>query len=218
MLKPGVGHAVRDFAPTVERGSAAPSAEPVRHPAEAECDALRAEVKRLREQLDKVSRAAAGARDENVEQGRQAGLKEAASLEAERLAAVRDGIAEASRGFERRLTALDGLAAELAHAALARIFEPVEPMAERVTAMLARQLRLLDEHAVIELHVSSADFADPAALRALAGERVGIVADPRLRAGAARITCRVGRVDLDLRDQWAALAALLESLAAESEE
>lgn len=83
--------------------------------------------------------------------------------------------------------------------------------------MIARQLAALRRSSVIAIHVSPEDFPDAAALATLSAELgaegLRVESDRALRAGASRIECRLGQVDLDVRTQWQALSALLAEMA-----
>ena len=133
------------------------------------------------------------------------------------IAALRQGLERARADLGERLGALDRLAPELARAALARMFADSEDRSALVEAMIARQLAALRRSSVLAIHLSPEDFPDIDALAALSAglgaEGVRIETDRALRAGASRIECRLGQIDLDMDTQWQALSALLAEMA-----
>lgn len=185
-------------------------------PGEAERRALRSEIARLEAALADAER---GVREDIAlarEEGRRAGLKEAQSLERERLATLEEGVREAVSGWNARLELVDGLAPLLAKAALSKLFEAREDWVAMVEASLARQLGQLRRSAVVAIRVSAKDFSGDAA-EAL-GQRLGmegveVSADTGLAPGACRIECRLGEIDLDVPAQCAELAAALDAMA-----
>jgi flagellar biosynthesis/type III secretory pathway protein FliH len=215
LLKPGATGAVRPLA------SAAPFAAVVApDPRDLECAELRAQLASLRDRLAEVEAAAADAVRAAGEEGHRRGLAEAETREAERVSMLRDGVDMAVTDWRARLESWDGLAATLAGATLARIFEPSADLQELVTRMLARQLREIRRSSLVAIHVSRSDYADEDALAAL-GRRLAsetplvIEADPELVAGTCRVTCKLEQIDLDVRAQWSALVQLLGEIAAE---
>lgn len=177
-------------------------------PRDAEIGKLRAEIAALTDKLAAADKAKVKAR----EQGHEAGLAEADDRADERLAEVRDALADAAHRFEGQLAVLDGLAPQLARAALEKLFAPAEHWAAMVEAMIARQLQTLRRSSEVTLRVSPEDFdADRAA--ALGAGQCRVEIDSDLHSGAARIVCRLDRIDLDVREQWAGLAALLDTMA-----
>lgn len=179
-------------------------------PRDAEIAQLRTEIDRLAGLLAEVPRSERLAR----EHGRKAGLAEAADREEARLDALRDGLADAAERFQVQLTLLDGLAPQLARAALEKLFAPAESWSAMAEAMISRQLKELRRSAVVALSVSPADF-DEARAVALGGGQLRVELDQDLPAGTARIECKLGQIDLDLREQWQSLAALLQAMSAE---
>lgn len=206
---------IKRGAATVTRAlSAGPRPEPARgaapppDPRDAELARLRDEIARLDDALAKAGEAEALAR----EQGHRAGLAEAADDAEERLALLRDAMADARACFEERLTLLDGLAPQLVRMALEKLFAPSANWAALTEAMIARQLLALRRSAIVAVRVSAQDFG-PDGIAALAGGQLPVEADPDLESGQARIECRLEQIDLDIRAQWASLAALLEAMA-----
>jgi flagellar biosynthesis/type III secretory pathway protein FliH len=101
----------------------------------------------------------------------------------------------------------------LARAALEKLFTDPAQWAAMVEAMLARQLAALRRSSIVAIHVSPHDFVEVEVLAsALGSEASRFVRDPELASGACRIACRLGQVDLDVREQWSALAAVLDAM------
>lgn len=217
LLKSGSGREVRRFtgAPAREPAHTAP-APPAVDPRDAELARLAAQIERLtaarKEDAATWEAAVAAAREE----GRCKGLAEAETREADRLAALGKALNESVAAFNARLETLEALAPALARAALAKLFDNAEGWAAPVEAMLARQLATLRRATLVAVRVSPQDFPDAAALAALSGalgtEGVTLVGDRALRAGASRIECKLGQIDLDVRAQWQAVAALLDEM------
>lgn len=215
LLKSGMGQEVRRFA-------GPPAGEATRSvlvpdPRDAELARLAVEVERLKHARESDAIAARRAIAAAREEGRTQGLAEAETREADRLAALGKTLAESTESFEARLDQLDALAPALARVALAKLFANIDDWAVPVEAMLARQLAGLRRAALVAVRVSPHDFPAAQALAALQDalgiEGVRVEADRELRAGASRIECRLGQIDLDLREQWQALSTLLDEMA-----
>ncbi|KRC78104.1 hypothetical protein ASE13_17290 [Sphingomonas sp. Root241] len=188
-------------------------------PRDQECERLRAQLASLEKKLAEVEAAATEAVGIAREEGRSQGLREAEDREAERVSMLGAGIDIAIGDWKKRLEDWDGLAAALAGAALGKIFEPHDDLKERVTRMLARQLREIRRASVVAIHVSRNDFSDGDALDLLGrrlcadGASLAIEVDPELEAGASRIACRLEQIDLDARAHWSKILRLLDEMA-----
>lgn len=209
LIKSGNGQAVRSFGLAPVAAVPAPKADP----RDTKIARLEAEIARLRDALAEAEAEAETAVAAAREAGEAAGLARAEDREADRLDALRAGLSSAGKNFEASLAALEGLAPQLARAALEKMFGAVEDWSPMVEAMLARQLASLRRSRIVAVQVSPADFADPHAVEALSGSDLRAGVDPDLRAGAARIECKLGQIDLDARGQWDALATLLGEMA-----
>lgn len=208
---------MRRFA--AQTGLAAAPAAPVPgpDPRDAELGRLAAEIARLERAREDDAAVCARAIEAARSEGRSQGLAEAEAREADRLAALAKALRESAETFAVRLEALDALAPALARAALGKLFSDVDGWSAPVEAMLARQLAGLRRAALVTIRVSPQDFSDPQALALLSDslgiEGVALESDRALRAGASRIECRLGQIDLDVREQWQAVSALLEEMA-----
>lgn len=190
---------------------------PVPDPRDAERERLLAEIARLEERCEEERAAAVRALEAAREKAYAEGLAAAETREAERLAVLGKELAGCGAAFAARLDVLDGLAPALVRAALAKLFADCEGWAAAVEAMLSRQLAALRRGSIVAVRVSPLDFPDFEALGALVAalgiEGVAIEPDRELRAGASRIECRLGQIDLDVRAQWQSLSALLAEMA-----
>jgi flagellar assembly protein FliH len=213
LLEPGARTAVRSLAgmaAPLPRGGA--TATPTADPVETERARLLREIERLGKALDDAGAEAQAAILDARAEGRSEGLADAEAREEDRVAALRDGIGEAAGAFATRLDLLDALAPQLVRTALGKLFDAPERWCEIAEAMLVRQLGTLRRSAVVAVQVSAMDFPDPAAIRALDGGAVRVETDSGLRAGACRIECKLGAIDLDVREQWQVLAGLLDEM------
>ncbi len=205
----GGAHNVRSFLdPAVL--PAAPGRDP-------RIEALELEIAELRsalsEQRAESEQAVKAARAEGERQGRAA----AGDAAEKQLALIGKGVDLAVAGWESRLAELDGLAASLARAALAKLFDDSDGHAGFVAGLIARQMRLLRRDSLVAIRVSARDFTDEAALAAL-GEAAGsgsvrLVADGDLASGECRIDLQLGHIDVGAGTQWAQVAAFLGQLA-----
>lgn len=219
LLKSGAGRDVRRFAgvPVPEPvGEFTPGRAPEIDLRDLELARLEGEVVRLNAVRKQDAADAVQAIEAARAEGLRQGLAEAETREADRLLALNKMLRESTDAFAARLEVLDALAPALARTALAKLFDNVEAWAVPVEAMLARQLATLRRSTLVAVRVSPQDFPDAQALIVLSGalglEGSSLTSDRELRAGASRIECRLGQIDLDAREQWQALSALLEDM------
>lgn len=187
-----------------------PAGDPRLETLEREIDELRAMLTR---QIKAKEEAVAAARAEGERQG-----KAAADAAVDKQVAVLAKAAEtAAAAWQKRLSELDGLAAAIVRAALAKLFDE-ERHSSFVAGLVARQMRLLRRDSVVAIRVSPRDFGDEQALAALGAEAgtgsVRIVADAGLASGECGIDLQLGHIDIGAATQWAQLADLLDGLAA----
>lgn len=185
-----------------------------------ELAALREETERLHRLLEQqaadmvaLRREAEDAFRRGEAQGRAAGLSEAEDRSAQSLARLEGGIDRAVAEFATALSVLARLAPELARQGLATMLGDDDDRAGLVTALVHRQLKIVEAHAVVHVAVSPADFDDDAlaALGTTTGVRVK--GDSGLKAGDCRIRLTLGTLDIGLDQQWGRLSALLHDLA-----
>jgi flagellar biosynthesis/type III secretory pathway protein FliH len=201
-----------------------PPARPVAPPpGDPRVDDLKARVAELEQAIEAERRASVRAIEEErrqsnraVADARAAGRKEATADDARRIDLLQEGVADAIAAWRDRLASIDGLAATLAAAALAKVFGDSLDLAALVARTLAHHLERLDQRSVVSVGVSPDDFPDAGALTTLA-TRAGlapacIVARQELAAGSCRVALRLGEVELDPTAQWAVLDRALRAM------
>lgn len=174
--------------------------------------AIEAERRQSAEMVEAERRQSAAA----IAAARVAGRDEAKADDAARIALIGQGVADAVAAWRDRLAGIDGLAATLAAAALAKMFGDSPDLAALTARTLAHHLDRLDRHAVVSVSVSALDFPDETVLAALA-LRAGlapacVTARQELPAGACRLALRLGEVELDPIAQWAVLDRALQAM------
>lgn len=155
----------------------------------------------------------------DIAAAREAGAAEARLDEERRVEKIGQGVTAAVTAWRERLDGLDRLAAVLAEAALAKMFDQHADLAELVGRTLAKRVAAIDSNAVVRVRVSARDFADDDALLALA-DRCGlpassIVAQSDAPPGACEIDLAVGQLDLTIAGQWHAIERCLAAIASE---
>jgi len=181
-----------------------------------EGDALRALVAARDLELADRSQAAEAAFDRGYDAGHTAGSQAGADQAAAALARLEAGLASALERLAQDLSGLDRLAAAVARTAIARMLGDSTEHADLVTALVRRQVAVLEAGAILGVEVAAADFPDPAALEALAQGLPGLEIRARsdLGPGDARLQLRLGGLEVGVGQQWGRLAALLDDLAA----
>ena len=186
---------------------------------------LEGEIERLRTQVAKQSKTI-DAFDQQLQQafssGRAEGIKvgreDVGSDDAARLAALKLGIEHGLSELRAQLSGIDPLAAGLALDVLQKMFAHPGDSAALVVQLVERQARELDRGAVLQVQVSSADFPgrDPLSellhVDGLGG--VEIETTDRLMSGACVLKLRLGHIATGLDQQWPALRAVIERMAA----
>lgn len=207
LIKSGAAAPVSILWPALSRSPPAPD------PGEIERAEMASEIERLRDALADARATAESEAAQIHARGVAEGKAQADRGDTERLELLAGAMAAANAAVTVRLEALDALAPLLVRAALDKIFGACTQWDSAVAAMVARQLAVLRRSNVVAIHVSPSDFPDCAAVEALAAGDLRVARDAGLRAGACRIECKLGAVDLDARDQLVALAGLLEDMA-----
>jgi flagellar assembly protein FliH len=189
--------------------------------ADSELEAAEAEIRRLEQALDDARAVAADAEAAAHAAGRREALAEAADVDDRRLEMLEREVAAVRDTLEERLDGAERLAALLARTALAKLVEPSADLSELVVRSIARQMRDVRRETIVAIRVSAADFADEAALAAIAARTgagpVQLLADPELGRGACRMDLRLGHVDLGVGARWGELSALLLAMAEDEE-
>lgn len=205
------GPAVRRFSSPPPSASAVPPVDPQAR----ERAAARHEIERLRRALVDAQTA----RETDVatahQQGYDAGVSAAGTRQQDRINCLKTGLAAHRDVFDRHLEMLDGLAAHLAKTALGRVFNGSAAMSNLVADTLSRRIAILADRSVLSVRVSGLDFTDADVLDVIDGSLGGtmtVVVDPQLPAGACRLRCTLGNIDLDIPGQWASLMAMLDTM------
>lgn len=210
LIKGAAAHKVRSFLEPAP-SSPAPIVDPRMEALERQNGELRAALAAQRIESQK---AVAAARTEGERDGKAAADEAAAK----RVAALAEGVEEALAAWSDRLAGLEGLAASLARAALAKLLDGHEGHSRFVAAVIARQMHLLRRESLVAIRVSASDFPDDGSLAALASEAstgsVRIVADPDFAPAECRIDLQLGHIDVGVGTQWAQLAKFLDELSA----
>lgn len=211
-----VGERVRPLA------QEAPVHAPTLSPIDAEVLALRELVERqaqeiaaLRAEAERLSTSVGVARREGEALGRAAALREAEGHATEALRRLDAGIATAVDEVSSRMAAMDRLAAQLARAALERVFTDTGRMGAMVQGAISQQLATLESSLVVRVEVSVSDFPSSAALETLAsslGSALTIVALDELEAGACHFRLTLGGLEVGPAQQWRRLANLLDEM------
>lgn len=198
-----------------------PQAPPVVDP---ELTALREEVSGLRADIERREAEAADLRRDidralidGEAAGRKAGQEEANDRQAERLAALQAGVAEATQSFADQISSLERLAALLAHESLGKILGDERHYADLLTRALRVRLDEIEARAVISVEVSRTDFPDPSRLASLSAAvghpELDIRACEDLNSGGCRVRLRLGALEIGIGQQWERLGEALLGLA-----
>jgi len=212
--------------PSVQHGSriertpdAAPGrpAETVRpdHEFEQERDTLLARIADLERKLSDHQSGAEQQSSAAFERGAEAARAEWIRSETERIAALRDGIANARRTVADHLKSLDSLAIDIARVALEKVLGDTSRYADLVTSTVRHRVGMLATGAALEIRVAQADFPDATALDRLEAEipampPVKLVADPALAEGACIVGLALGKIDASIALQHERIAATLD--------
>jgi len=216
---PGVHSPVTAWgAPRAGNGEAAGvAADPEFLALQGECEALKSRLDAQAAELAELRDAAQSAFAAGEAKGREAGLREAADGEAERLARLEAGIADARDDLRQSLDGLERLAPALAAEALSGILGATDDRVSLVAAIVRRQLALIESRAVVHVEVSAADFVDDEALAALEGvlgaQGPSVHASVALKSGDCRIKLKLGTLEVGVDQQWGQLRALLQEMA-----
>lgn len=155
----------------------------------------------------------------SIQTARNEGAAAARRDDDRRFALLEQRVADAAAAWQDRLDGLERLAAQLAEAALAKLFDDHGDFGDMVARTLARRVAAIGAAAAVRIRVSVRDFADGDALVALAG-RAGLPADaivaaPDAPAGACEIDLAMGHLDLSIAGQWRAIGQALAEIATE---
>lgn len=113
-----------------------------------------------------------------------------------RLSALIGTLGDARQAFDRHLlTLVRNSAIELAATALEKLVSARQEDRDWLARIVEHRLDMLDESAVISVQVAEDDFADP--VGAILPEGTHIERSAALSPGTARITLRLGTIEID---------------------
>ncbi|MET0182992.1 MAG: hypothetical protein ABW199_08925 [Caulobacterales bacterium] len=192
--------------------------EPLRVHKNPEIAALEREVARLQKDFD----ARAEREAEALAEARASAKRDAETAfvrdEAQALAALKAGIADALQKADAQIKSLETLSLAIGETALQTAFAEPRHYQDMVGRAVQAQIGALRRETVLAVQVSAADFRDDMALRklreTLGGGKLELRADPVLPAGACRIDVRLGQIEFSLPKHWEKLKSHLQSLAA----
>jgi type III secretion protein L len=144
-------------------------------------------------------------------EGREAGRSEAEDRSGEALALLRASADRAAAALEKRLEAADRLAALLAKTCLAKMFGNRDARSDLVRGLISHQIEALREEMIVEVRVSTEDFASAEAAAAAAPACAVTVSDA-LSSGDCTIRLQLGALDIGLGQQWGVLRAALDGM------
>lgn len=180
-----------------------------------EHDALRTRVAELESDLATLQASMNARLSEAFERGAEAERTQFVRSEAERVAALRGGVADALRALNQQLDQLHRLASDIALTAVARVLGDPSTYANLVTATIRHRLGLLTEGSALAIRVAATDFPDEGALAQIRSvvpqsSLINVVADPMLTAGACLFDLQLGKIDISLPLQHERVATLLQ--------
>ncbi|WP_175693025.1 FliH/SctL family protein [Burkholderia ambifaria] len=187
---------------------------------ERERDALLARIAELENELAEYRSGVEQQLGAAFKRGEEAARTEQIRSEAERVTALRDGVARAVRILSDSLKSLDSLAAEIARVALERVLGDTSRYADLVTSTVRHRVGMLATGTALEIRVAEADFPDASALDRLqaaipAMPPVKLLSDPALTEGACIVSLPLGKLDASIPRQHERIAAVLDEVSAD---
>ncbi|WP_175735273.1 FliH/SctL family protein [Burkholderia ambifaria] len=158
--------------------------------------------------------------DAAFKRGEEAARAEQIRSETERVAVLRNGIADAIRVLSDSLKSLDSLATEIARSALERVLGDTARYAELITSTVRHRVGMLATGTALEIRVSEADFPDASTLDRLhsaipATPPVKLLSDPALPKGACIVSLPLGKIDASIPRQHERIVAALDEVSAD---
>jgi flagellar biosynthesis/type III secretory pathway protein FliH len=217
--RPAIHSLAAAWSTTKDGSAGTPAAGDPEHAARlAELEQLRAKLAERDRELAALRAELGSAFERGEAKGREAGLREAETSEAQRLARLEAGIGRALGAFEQALTGLERLAPALAHEALAGIVGAADDRLALIEATVRHQLTIVEAGSVVHIDVSAADFVDDEALEAFErtlGPQAPVVrASVALKSGECGIKLKLGALEIGPAQQWRRLGPLLQEMAA----
>ncbi len=179
------------------------------HELESAHAALAEKYKHAKEEIEKV-------RAEAFEKGKAAGLKDAEVDEQGRHERIAKTLQAALTLLSQRLESIDALAAMLAQAGLAKIFDDHDDLAALVASAISKRIRQIKDETILAVVVSQEDFPDPQTARKQIPnlqDDVEIRCDAALKSGDCRIKLSLGVLEIGPELQIGRLKELLQQLA-----
>lgn len=174
-------------------------------------EALRRRIGELERALSELATRSQADREAARLEGRDQGLKEGETKDAERLEVLRKSLEAAYREVQAALEVQTAWAVEIARAALRQMFGDKSRYAELVKETAVQWKEKLAGTPVLKIGVSACDFPDEDALRQLQSEigKIDIEIDPELAPGTCIFDLQLGRVDASIPVQAASVDTAL---------
>jgi flagellar assembly protein FliH len=171
--------------------------------------------------LRQALQAAESEKEQAVALAREQGRKDAERAyqrnEANALAALEASLKQNAVIAQAHFEAIESTALALCETALAKVFANPKAYRALVTDAILRQADNIKRETMLGVHVSPADFPNPAALselgQSVGAGRIAVHADSALASGTARIEVRLGQIELSIPGHWETLKATLRNLA-----
>lgn len=218
VIKLGSARNARIVAPYASAPAAAPTQAVRPDPYREELDRLQALLAERDATLEKVPAQVEKARTEGEAAGRIDAETAADDSREQALALLREGIEQAQETLADGREQMEVLALLIARTALEKLFGDDRVRKEAVSALVMRQLQVIERQMLLNIEVARLDFPDARELAALAVE-IGVDADlvstnADFPVGACRMQLRVGMLEVGVDQQWGAVRDVLDELAA----
>lgn len=174
-------------------------------------EALRRKIDELESALSELATRSQADREAARQEGRDQGLKEAETKDAERLEVLRKSLKAAYHEMQAALEVQTSWAVEIARAALRQMLGDKSRYAELIKETAVLWKGKLAGTPVLKIGVSACDFPDEDALRQLQSEigKIDIEIDPELAPGTCIFDLQLGRVDASIPVQSARIDTAL---------
>jgi len=182
-------------------------------PHESELVRLQGRIQTLEAALEDAKCVREAAVEAALDQGREEGREAADALGAQRLEALRGGLAKTAQECLSLLDGKSDLAIEIARAAIRRILGEATPRASLAEEIVRNAMAQVAGGTIIAVRVSGHDFDSDEKLASLARElgAVRIARDNGLPAGGCLLDLTLGTIDASLDVQLAALDRELDA-------
>ncbi len=171
---------------------------------------LSEEIARLHAELDRQQHAHDLAIKKAREDARAEAMANFKRNDAERLEALKSGLGANAEQFRRALDQLEDATAMLAVDALKPLLSTPDTYAELIAKVVQRQVSQLKAGSLVEVTVSSDDFADADALKSQLNEpELQVRLDPETPQGEVRSRLKLGWLECSIPGYWKALQDLV---------